>query len=86
MAVHSTSDETREHLITKLASMLEKVDATSITRQQKLKLIKVSICPRLTWDHSISDLPVSWLRNQFQPIATRFLKRWSGLACSADPN
>ena len=42
VAVHSTSDETREHLITKLASMLEKVDATSITRQQKLKLFKVS--------------------------------------------
>ena len=86
VAVHSTSDETREHLITKLASMLEKVDATSITGQQKLKLFKVSICPRLTWDLSISDLPVSWLRNHLQSIATRFLKRWSGLARSADPN
>ena len=77
VAVHSPSDETRDHLVTKLASMLEKVDATSITHQQKLKLFKVSICPRLTRDLSISELPVSWLRNHLQPIATRFLKRWS---------
>jgi hypothetical protein len=66
--------------------MLQKVNETPITRQQKIKLFKVSICPRLTWDLSISDLPVSWLQNTLQPIATRFLKRWSGLAKSADPN
>ena len=86
VAIHSTSEESREHLKTKLLSMLEKVDATPITRQQKLKLFKVSICSRLTWDLSISDLPVSWLQNHLQPIATRFLKRWCGLARSADPN
>ena len=86
VAIHSTSDQSREHLVAKLTSMLEKVDATPITRQQKLKLFKVSICPRLTWDLSISDLPVSWLQSHLQPIATRFLKRWSGLARSADPN
>ena len=86
VAIHSTSDQSREHLVSKLTSMLEKIDATSITRQQKLKLFKVSICPRLTWDLSISDLPISWLQRHLQPIATRFLKRWSGLARSADPN
>ena len=86
VAIHSTSAETREHLITKLSTMLQKVDDTAITRQQKLKIFKVSICPRLTWDLSISDLPVSWLQNNLQPIATRYLKKWSGLSRSADPN
>ena len=52
-------------------------------RQQKLKIFKVSICPRLTWDLSISDLPVSWLQNNLQPIATRYLK--SGVACPGQP-
>ena len=61
VAIHSTSDQSREHLVSKLTSMLQKIDATSITRQQKLKLFKVSLCPRLTWDLSISDLPISWL-------------------------
>ena len=31
-------------------------------------------------------MPVSWLQNTLQPIATRYLKRWSGLYRSADPN
>ena len=57
--------------------MLEKVDATSITCQQKMKLFKVSICPHLTLDLSISDLPVSWLWNYLQSIATRLLNRWA---------
>ena len=86
MAIHATSVQTREHLIGKLFTMLQKVDAVPITRQQKLKLFKVAICPRLTWDLATSDLPISWLQNHLQPAATRFLKRWSGLARSADPN
>ena len=86
VAIQSTSDKYREHLVTKLSSMMQRIDDNSVTRQQKLKLFKVSICPRPTWDLSISDLPVSWLRNTLQPIATRYLKRWSGLCRSADPN
>ena len=86
VAIHSISAETREHLVNKLSTMLQRVDDTSITRQQKLKFFKVCICPRLTWDLSISDLPVSWLKNTLQPTATRYLKKWSGLSRSADPN
>ena len=85
MAIHPTSDQSREHLVSKLTSMLQKIDATSITCQQKLKIFKVSLCPRLTWDLSISDLPISWLQSQLQPIATRFLKSWSGLAGPLTP-
>ena len=73
-------------LVTKLSTMMQSIDDTSVTRRQKPKLFKVSICPRLTWDLSISDLPVSWLWNSLQPIATRYLKRWSGLSRSASPN
>ena len=86
VAIHSTAAETRNHLVTKLSSMLHKVDDVPITRQQKLKLFRICICPRLTRDLSISDLPIWWLCSTLQPIATRFLKKWSGLARPADPN
>ena len=71
VAIHSTSAETREHLITKLSSMMQKVHDTSLTCQQKLKLFKVCICPRLTSDLSISDLPVS-CRTHYSPLQQRF--------------
>ena len=86
VAIHSTGAETMDHLIARLSSMLQKVDEVPITHQQRLKVFKVAICPRLTWDLSISDLPISWLENHLQPVATSYLKRWSGLARSADPN
>ena len=34
----------------------------------------------------ISDLPISWIKYRLEATATRYLKRWSGLACSADPS
>jgi hypothetical protein len=60
------------------------VDATLLSKQQKLLLYKLAVCPRLTWDLSVNFLPVSWLKTTLQPIATKFLKRWCGLARSAD--
>ena len=45
VAIHSTAAETRNHLVTKLSSMLRKVDDVPITRQQKLKLFRICICP-----------------------------------------
>ena len=82
----SGTNTPREDLCEKLTTLLQKVDATLLSRQQKLLLYKMAIIPRLTWDISISDVPISWLQNTLQPIAARFLKRWSGLARSADPN
>ena len=84
VCIHGTETEAREGLIAKLTSLLEKVDATLVSRQQKLKLFKLAICPRLTWELSVNHFPLSWLETKLQPIATRFLKGWCGLAKPAD--
>ena len=86
VSIHSTSAQSRESLLEKLKSLLQRVDTTLVTRQQKLKLFKAGICPRLAWDLSISDFPLTWLQTKLQPLATRYLKRWCGLARSADPS
>ena len=84
ISLHNTSMQARESLLEKLRAVLQKVDATLVTRQQKLKLYKVGICPRLAWDLSVSDFPTTWLQTKLQPLATSFLKKWSGLAKSVD--
>ena len=70
----------------KLTSLLDKVDAVPVTRNQKLLLYRAAICPRILWDLGISDLPISWIKSRLEATATRYLKRWSGLARSADPS
>ena len=32
----------------------------------------------------IEELPISWLERELQPMATRALKKWSGLASSSN--
>ena len=55
-----------------------------MTRQQKLWLYRVGICPRMSWDLAVNNLPLSWVTGTLEATVTRFLKRWSGLAKTAD--
>ena len=86
IAIHSSSIQAKEALLRKLQSLLEKVNNTLVSRQQKLLLFRVGLCPRLSWDLSVSDFSTNWLKSTLQPLATRYLKKWSGLARTADPN
>ena len=65
--------------------MLSKVDQTLLTRQ-KSHLYRNGNCPRLVWDMTITDPPISWIERSLESIATRFLKRWTGLAHCANIN
>ncbi len=76
----------RNQLIDKLRRLLECVDRTPVTRQQKLLLYRAGICPRLNWDLTVNDLPLTWVTTALESAATRHLKRWAGLARSADPS
>ena len=84
VSVHGSDNKTRSNLLSKLSVLLGKVDKTLLSAWQKRLLFKLAICPCLTWDLSVNHFPVSWLESTLQPIATKFLKRWSGLAKSAD--
>ena len=76
----------KNHLQSKLVMLLEKVDSCPATCNQKLLLYRAGICPRLLWDLGISDLPISWVTKCLQAAATRFLKKWSGIARPSDPS
>ena len=75
----------REAIEGKLTRLLQQVDATLVTRKQKLELFRLGVCPRLSWDLTISEFPVSWLEKTLDRITIRYLKKWAGLAKPADP-
>ena len=75
--VHSSNDDARSSLQGSLQRMLTVIDETPLTRQQKLRLFKHGVCPRLSWPLLV---PISWLERELQPLATKALKQWSGLA------
>ena len=73
--INDTDHHARNDLCKKLTRRLEKVDATLLSRQQKLLLYKLAVCPRLTWDLSVHSFPTTWLQTTLQPIATEEMVR-----------
>ena len=53
-----------------LLRMLEAVDNTPLTRQQKLLLYKAGVCPRLTWPLLVHEFPITWVEQQLDALTT----------------
>jgi len=73
---------TKEALTANLDRMLQAVDTCPSTKNQKLRLYKAGICPRLSWLLLIEELPITWIERELEATATRYLKKWTGLAKS----
>ena len=67
-----------------LRTMLNAVDNSRVTRHQKLRLFKHGICPRLSWPFLVENFTITWLERNLQSLATKYLKKWSGLTQSAN--
>ena len=78
--------DARPNLHTKLESLLRKIDQIPVTRKQKMLIFKLGVCPRIPWDLTINSFPLTWLETSLDPLATRYLKSWLGLAKPADPS
>ena len=78
-------DSIKEQIQSKLDRFLTVTDRAPLSRQQKLKMYCMAICPRRTWLLSLADLPLTWVERTLEPPVTRFLKKWCSLSRSADP-
>ena len=84
VCVNKNNKSARVSIQGNLQRMIEAIDTASLTRQQKLRLFRFGVCPRLSWPLIIEEFPISWLERELQPMATRALKKWSGLASSSN--
>ena len=78
------SSASRQLLTARLKHMLQQVDVCPLTRHQKLRLYRAAICPRLAWLLMVEEFPITWLERELEALATKFLKKWSGLARPAN--
>ena len=84
MQVISHHSSPKPSVVASLQNMLSAVDRTSLTRRQKLLMYSAGVCPRLTWPLMTQEFPISWVERELDPLATRYIKRWAGLAKSAN--
>ena len=78
------ANKVKQDLSSCLQRMLERVDSCPLTRRQKLKMYRAGVCPRLSWPLMIEELPITWVEKKLDAIATFYVKRWAGLARSAN--
>ena len=84
--VPSDNQAARGMLKSKLDTLLSRIDQTPVTSKQKMLIFKLGVCPRISWDLTINSFPLSWIESSLDPLATRYLKAWLGLAKPADPS
>ena len=82
--VYRNNEVARLSIQGNLHRMLDAVNTTPFTRQQKLRLFRYGVSPRMLWPLTVEDLPISWLERELQPLATKALKKWAGLARSSN--
>jgi len=76
----------KEKLEKKFNEYANLIDGTLLTGIQKAWIWEHFAMAKYAWDFLISDVPPSFVESMLQPIQTRFLKKWVGLAVSADPS
>ena len=84
--LHKNNSEARSKLLSSLQRMLSAIDESPLTRQQKLRLFKQGVCPRMSWPLLVESFPETWLERVLQPLATKALKSWAGLARHSNPS
>ena len=77
---------TKSELKSLLQSMLTTVDEAPLTGREKLKLYSLGICPRLNCLLTINEFPMTWLERHLEALATRCLKKCSGVTKPTNPN
>lgn len=80
-----SNKEHEQYPSNKLSQLLDKVDKTPVTRKQT-PLVQSRNLPSIKLGFIHSGTAISWVSSTLEANATRFLKRWSGLARSADPS
>ena len=84
--VPTNNKDARAKLHMKLDILLRRIDQTPVTPKQKMHIYKFGVCSRISWDLTITSFPLSWVESSLDPLATKYLKSWLGLARPADPS
>lgn len=51
-----------------------------------MQIYKFGVCSHISWDLTTTSFPLSWVESSLDPLATKYLKSWLGLARPADPS
>ena len=66
----------KNHLSKKLNELLDDTDRLPLYPKNKLKLFRYYVLSKLTWDFTVANLSATWVKENLDNVASRFLRRW----------
>ena len=81
-----SSRSAKKNALGKYKNYSKLIDETLLTGAQKLWIWEHLAISKVAWDFLIHDFSPSFVKTKLQPIQTKYLKKWSGLARAADPS
>jgi len=66
----------KTNVINKLHDLLAKITNIGIKPQSKIKLLKLMIYPKLSFELKIYDFPYTWITNSLDSIVHYHLRKW----------
>ena len=78
-----SDDNFKSSLISKVKTLMQKLDNCPVSCRWKLNLYQNGIFPRLSWYLSLLRLSPRWLQSELDRIMTSYLKKWCKLCHSA---
>ena len=72
----------KDHLVTKLLTILTTISELSIRAQTKLKLLKLYVPSQLSFELSVYDISATWITQHLDAMVTNHVRKWLGLPVS----
>ena len=71
-----TSNQHKTSLLDNLKRMLQTIDALPLHPRNKIKLYQQYILPKLSWDLTISDISITWVKQALDPLLASRIRQW----------
>ena len=63
-------------LLKNLKEMIQSIEVLRLHPRNKIKLYLRYVLPKLSWDLTVSDITVTWVKQVLDPVVNSFLRQW----------
>ena len=71
-----SSEQHKVSMLSKLKELLHTVDQLPLHPKNKIKIYSRYILPKLSWDLTISDVTVTWVKQVLDPVLKGYIRQW----------
>ena len=71
-----TNNDHKEILISKTNELLDTIDKLPLHPKNKIMLYQRYVLSKISWHLTIADLPITWVKQNLDTIASKFIHTW----------